>query len=269
MIASFVIIEYNSINDVLKCIYFIQNLDLDFEYEIIVSSNSRYDDFKKAKLINKYKNIIWSFNKYNNGFAYGMNSGIRITKGKYVILQNPDTKIIKGDLKKVFSFIENNNNVGLIGPKIININNEIQDSCRSFMTPLKLMKRLYYRYIKKTQNILDNKCDYSKIQTVDWVIGGFMIIPKTTIDLIGLLCEDYFMYVEDMDYCLKVSKNNLKVYYYPKIIVQYEGDRKSSRFNFLNKYTYLHIKNYLKFITSYYSKKYEYGGRLEKNKNYD
>ena len=250
MTASFVIIEYHSIDDILKCITAIQNLNLDFEYEIIVSSNSQYNKDQQDKLIDDYKSIKWSFNKYNNGFAYGMNCGIRIAKGKHIILQNPDTKIVKGDLKQVFSFIEKEK-VGLIGPQIINSKQEIQDSCRPFMTPLKLMQRLYSRYIKGKQSILDHQFDYSKIQTVDWVIGGFMVIPRSTIDLVGLLCEDYFMYIEDMDYCLNIWKNNLKVYYYPELIIEYEGDRKSSKINI---YTMHHFNNYFAFLKKYIKK---------------
>lgn len=251
MIASFVIIEYHSINDVLKCISAIQNLNLDFEYEIIVSSNSQYNKDLQEKLIDSYEFIKWSFNKHNNGFAYGMNCGIRMAKGKYIILQNPDTKIVKGDLKEVFSFIEKEK-VGLIGPQIINSKQEIQDSCRPFMTPLNLMQRLYSRYIKGKPSILDQQFDYSKIQTVDWVIGGFMIIPSSTIERIGVFSEDYFMYIEDMDYCLKLNKNNLKVYYYPEIIIEYEGDRKSSQMSLSNRYLFVHIKNYLRFILNFY-----------------
>ena len=254
MIASFVIIEYHSINDISNCITTIQNLNLDFEYEIIVSSNSQYNNDQQKRLKESYKFIKWSFNKYNNGFASGMNNGIMIAKGKYIILQNPDTKIVKGNLKQVFSFIEKEK-VGLIGPQIINSKNEIQDSCRPFMTPLKLMLRLYSRFIKGKQTILDHQFEYSKIQAVDWVIGGFMIIPSLTIEKIGVFSEKYFMYVEDMDYCLKIKENNLEVFYYPELVVEYEGDRKSSSLTFMNKYILIHIKNYLRFIFKYYVKK--------------
>ena len=252
MTASFVIIEYHSINDVSSCITALQNLNLDFEYEIIVSSNSQYNKEQQDKLINNYKYVKWSFNKYNNGFAYGMNCGIRLTKGKYVILQNPDTKIIKGDFDQVFSFIEKEK-VGLIGPQIINSKQEIQDSCRPFMTPLKLMQRLYLRYIQGKQSILEQRFDYSKIQTVDWIIGAFMVIPRSTLIKVGLLCEKYFMYIEDMDYCLRLQKNNLKAFYYPDLLIKYEGDRKSSQKFVFNKYLFIHIKNYLRFILRYYT----------------
>ena len=257
MIASFVIIEYHSINDILKCITAIQNLNLNFEYEIIVSSNSQYNKNQQEKLIDSYKSIKWSFNKYNNGFAYGMNCGIRLSKGEYIILQNPDTRIINGDLKRVFSFIEKEK-VGLLGPKIVNSVNEIQDSCRPFMTPIKLMQRLYYRYINgKKNSILDLQFDYSKIQNVDWIIGGFMIIPISTIDKVGFLSERYFMYIEDMDYSFNILKNNLKVYYYPELVIEYEGDRKSSQINVFNKYLYVHIKNYLTFLLKFYITKFK------------
>ena len=257
MIASFVIIEYNSTNDIFNCINTIQNLHLNFEYEIIISSNSKYNNSQQKKLTERYKHVKWSFNKNNNGFAYGMNCGIKLAKGKYVILQNPDTKIVEGDFNKVFSFIEQEK-VGLLGPKIINSKNEIQDSCRPFMTPLNLIQRLYFRYISGRQSILDNQLDYNKIQKVDWVIGGFMVIPKTTIDLVGMLCEDYFMYIEDMDYCLKLRKNNLQVYYYPKLLIEYEGDRKSTRLNIFNKYFFQHVKNYFRFLIKFYYKNLNY-----------
>ena len=75
-----------------------------------------------------------------------------------------------------------------------------------------------------------------------------MIIPRSTIELVGILSEEYFMYVEDMDYCFNIWKNNLKVYYYPELVVEYEGDRKSSK---INRYTIYHLKNYYIFLKKY------------------
>jgi len=245
--ASFVIIEYHSISDILKCTNAIQDLKLDFEFEIIVSSNSQYSKKQQIKLVNNYEFIKWVFNKYNNGFAYGMNCGIKQAQGNFIILQNPDTKIVQGDLKKVFSFIKKEN-IGLVGPKIINTNGKIQDSCREFLTPIKLIRRLFQRYFNGNQVILDSKFNYKQIQSVDWVIGGFMIIPRSTIELVGILSEEYFMYVEDMDYCFNIWKNNLKVYYYPELVIEYEGDRKSSK---INRYTIYHLKNYYIFLKKY------------------
>ena len=249
MKVSFIILEYFSINEITKCIKSINNLKLDFQYEIIVSSNSQYNSNYQLVLSNNFSNVIWSFNKHNKGFAYGMNCGIKISSGDYIILQNPDTKIVKGNLKSIFSFIKTNG-VGLVGPKILNYKNQIQASCRSFLTPSKLIKRIYERYIKKNNSIIDQKVDYNKIQSVDWVIGGFMIIPRSTIKKIGILDENYFMYVEDMDYCLKIFRADMKVIYYPDLVVEYEGDRKSSKI--FNKYFLIHIWNYLLFLKKYY-----------------
>ena len=253
---SFIIIEYNSINDVLNCLKDIKDLKISVTYEIIVSSNSQYHKNQQQDLVSNFPDIIWSFNSKNSGFAYGMNRGIRLAHGEYIILQNPDTKIIEFDLKNLLSFIKGSN-IGLVGPKIINSNNEIQDSCREFLTPIKFIKRLYFRYFCGKSSILDAKFDYEKIQPVDWVIGGFMIIPQSTIEKIGILSEKYFMYVEDMDYCYNIWKHNMKVYYYPKLIVEYEGDRKSARVNpfKLTKFTKIQFLNYLIFLKKYYLNK--------------
>ena len=150
MIASFVIIEYYSLNEILKCITAIQNLNLDFEYEIIVSSNSQYSKQKQKQLLNRYKNTKWSFNKNNDGFAHGMNRGISIAIGKYVILQNPDTKIIKGDLKQVFSFIEKESIMALISfnfiffvfSKSLDFTRMLVSLSKAFLNPLLISKFL-------------------------------------------------------------------------------------------------------------------------------
>ena len=82
-----------------------------------------------------------------------------------------------------------------------------------------------------------------------------MVIQRDTIEEIGGLSEKYFMYIEDMDFCYKAWLHNYKVFYYPNLLVQYEGDRKSSKvFKFKNlKYTLHHIRNYYLFFM--YSKK--------------
>ena len=269
MIASFIIIEYHSINDIEKCINSIDALNLNFEHEIIISSNSQYDNHKQRELLIKFPKIIWSFNTKNNGFAYGMNRGIAKSKGDFVILQNPDTRIISGDFIEMFNFIRKNN-VGVLGPKIINNDMVVQDSCRSFLTPVRLLKRLFFRYFFKKQNILYKKFDYKKIQKVDWVIGGFMVIPKSTINQIEGLNEKYFMYVEDMAYCLSAWENNLKVVYYPEILICYEGDRKSAGSSIfsLNNYTKIHIKNYCDFLKNYYNSKFKSINKTDFNHYY-
>jgi N-acetylglucosaminyl-diphospho-decaprenol L-rhamnosyltransferase len=248
---SFIIIEYHSLNDVLKCVDSIRENFNDLSYEVIISSNSQYDSSKQDLLKQAYPNIKWSFNEKNNGFAFGMNCGISISEGKFIILQNPDTSVQNNALRQALNLLDQDKSIGLIGPKILNEKQEIQDSCRDFVTPMMILSRSFKRLLFNKGSILDNQFDYNKIQNVNWVIGAYMIISREALEKVGFLNEQFFMYVEDMDWCLRFWEKKLKVVYYPELVIKYEGDRKSTKGKFLNKYTFIHLKNYLIFIRNH------------------
>lgn len=257
---SFVIIEYNSVDDVMRCVSSLTNNCHNLNYEVIISSNSQYDIEKQKSLVKSYPEIIWSFNEKNGGFAYGMNRGIEKSSGEFIITQNPDTMIINNKLVSAIDLFMSDTEIGIIGPQIVNKSGEVQDTCRPFVTPYIILKRYYYRKFKNRSLILEKTLDYTKTQYVDWVIGAFMIIPKAVINTIGGFDEKYFMYIEDMDLCLRTWNSGFKVIYYPELMIEYEGDRKSTtnKIKYLpisiNKYTVMHIKNYFVFLISNFSK---------------
>lgn len=257
MEVSFIIIEYHSVDDVIKCVSSLKENCKDINYEIIVSSNSLYDINKQNILITSYPDIIWSFNKKNGGFAYGMNCGIKMANGEFIVLQNPDTTVQNNKLSEVLEYLKRDETIGIIGPKILNHLSEIQDTCRTFLTPRVIFSRLIQRKIYKKKAILDSEVNYDKIQQVNWVIGAYMIISKKALDEVGLLNERFFMYVEDMELCLRFWEKNFKVIYYPPLVIKYEGDRKSTlgMSKYLpfpiNKYTFIHIKNYIIFLNEH------------------
>lgn len=251
---SFIIIEYHSIEEVITCVNSLQINCIDLNYEIVVSSNSMYCKEKQESIAKRYPDIKWCFNKRNGGFAYGMNRGILMSSGEFIVLQNPDTEILNHGIKDAIQLFEEELNIGLIGPKILNEREEVQDSCRPFLTPRGIISRLIQRKLNKKDAILEESFDYNQIQSVNWVIGAFMITTRQAVDKVGLLNEQYFMYVEDMEWCLNFWENGFKVVYFPSLLIKYQGDRKSTQQNkrnilmSFNKYTYIHIKNYLKFL---------------------
>lgn len=251
---SFIIIDYHSVDDVIKCVNSLSKNCNDLKYEVIVSSNSQYDDQKQNLLVKSHPEIIWSFNKRNGGFAYGMNRGIAIAHGKYIVTQNPDTRILNNKLINVIYLMRSNPDIGIVGPQILNKAGQIQDTCRPFLTPTIIVKRYIKRRFLKNKAILEKDFQYNHQQNVDWIIGAFMIISRQSLDIVGGFNEKYFMYVEDMDLCFKLWNINRKVIYYPELQVEYEGDRKSisSKFKYIpiniNKYTIMHIRNYSNFL---------------------
>lgn len=254
---SFVIIEYHSLEDVLLCVYSINENVIGLTHEVIISSNSMYELSKQKELEQEYPEIIWSFNEHNNGFAYGMNCGIKKTKGEFIVLQNPDTRVQNDKLSEALHFLKDNEKVGILGPKIVNNAGEVQDTCRPFVTPGAIISRFIKRKLHKKGAVLDKNYDYGKVQRVNWIIGAYMITSRKALEKVGLLNERFFMYVEDMEWCLRFWEKNLEVVYYPPLVINYEGDRKSTlgKSEFLpisvNKYTFIHLKNYLIFLSEH------------------
>ena len=249
---SFVIIEYHCLEEVRNCINTIREKCTDISCEILVSSNSCYSHENRTRLLSEFFGVKWIFNKKNLGFSKAVNVGISNASGQAIVILNPDVILYKGSMLYLYKYLVTQSDVGIIGPKIIAKDGNLQDSCRKFMDPLDLFVRIVKRIIFRKDVLLDSQFNYNKIQTVDWVIGAFMIIKRDAIEKIGLLDESYFHYVSDMDWCKKFWNCGFKVVYYPDLVVKYKGDRKSilpliTR-KFINKYSISHILSYLRFL---------------------
>lgn len=259
---SIVIIEYNSLDDIQKCIKSIKQRCSDIDFEIIVSSNSCYPFDKQEEILRELTDVRWCFNERNGGFAYGMNQGLKKAIGDYLVIMNPDV-IIKGSLSVLTDFLKSHKEVGAIAPLIVGHNGEIQDSCRRFVTPWRFIKRQLRRKLTHEVSVRSEKFDYSKTQTVDCVIGAFIMVTREVYQRVGGLDDKYFMYAEDIDWCTRIWKAGYKVVYCPKVKVEYEGSR-NARNNI--KYAKIFIKSHIK-----YWKKHGFLFGYPKNKtiNYD
>jgi len=249
---SFVVIEYNCLESIHACVTNIMNACADIAVEVVVSSNSAYSLEKRRYLEKSQPNVKWVFNGTNKGFAGGMNAGILRTTGEIITLMNPDVTIANGDLRRALDYLISNQSVGLMGPRIVDKQNNVQDSCRRFMSPRELLSRLCARAFQNRRVLLDHERDYFTVQSVDWVIGAFMMVRRDALARVGLLDRGYFLYVEDMDWCKRFWDNGFEVVYYPRLEVVYAGDRKSTSAliskTLPNRYCYYHLKSYLRFL---------------------
>jgi GT2 family glycosyltransferase len=145
---SIIIIEYNSLNEIYSCIQNLENGFYLIEHEIIISSNSLYNEPQRKSIELKYPNVRWIFNQKNNGFAYGMNRGLEVAKGKFLVIANSDI-VIKQGLKEMVDFFENHQEIGAIAPQIVDKYNVIQDSCSSYLNVINFITIQVKRLISK------------------------------------------------------------------------------------------------------------------------
>lgn len=158
----------------------------------------------------------------NGGFAYGNNLAIRPmlesdTLPSYILLLNPDTIIREKAIASLMEFIEANPQVGIAGSRLEELDGTPQRSAfrfRTFWSELDSGLRLGI-----VSNILATKIVAPPVPEdnclTDWVAGASMIIRREVIKNIGLLDEGYFMYCEEMDYCLQAKKAGWDCWYVP------------------------------------------------------
>lgn len=186
----------------------------------------------------------------NDGFAAGNNLGLRAVgfpdapQARYAMLLNPDTIMPPGALASMLAYADANTAVGVVGPKLMLMDGTLDKACRrSFPTPevsfyrlIGLSKlfprsRLFGRY-NMTYLDIDQQTE------VDSVVGACMLVRAEALTLAGLLDEQFFMYGEDLDWCLRIKQQRApsgvayRVMYVPSVTVQHvkrAASRKSAR----------------------------------------
>lgn len=238
---SIIIIEYHSLDAIQRLYHSIKKIDIADEYEIIVSSNSLYDKTKQEEILKEYSFARWTFNKKNGGFAYGMNQGLKEAKGDFLLIANPDV-VIKGGINEAMEFLKKHSKVGACGPMIKDAKGVIQDSCRKYVTPKNYIIRQLKRIILHKDSI--DEYSYNSIQTVDWVIGAFILMTKEAYELTKGLDDSYFMYGEDLDFCTRLRKAGKEIVYFPQMEIEYKGTS-SARHSW--KYAKIFMQSHLRY----------------------
>lgn len=176
-------------------------------------------------------------NVYNMGFAKAINPALAKGSAPYILLLNPDTILQDGFFEKILRYIEDNEDAGIIGPKILNLDGTVQGSARSFPTPLtalfgrtSLLSRLFPDNRITRANILTTRSDGITPIEVDWVSGACMLLRRKAMDDVGNLDERFFLYYEDADLCCRMRKFGWKVVYFPQAsITHYVGGSSCKR----------------------------------------
>ncbi len=244
---SIIIVNYNCGKYLKECITSIYNKCSSFTFEIIIFDNNSSDDSLNF-LENNFKEVILLKSDKNLGFAGGNNKAAETTKGEYLLLLNNDTVILE-NIYPLFSFFENDNKIGVLGIKMLNSQQKYIPSFGKFPKPLNLLRFSSLNY-KSSEILIDNFNDKNHIQ-VDWVSGSFLMVKNKDWQHVKGLDEDYFMYVEDVDFCKKIALIGKKTIFVHSIsYIHHVGFNKKKQHLLLRGYEIYVIKyfNKLKFL---------------------
>ena len=227
---SVVIVNYNVKHFLEQCLHSVYKASKGIETEIFVVDNNSVDG--SARLIReKFPNLVYIENTENVGFSKANNQAIRLAKGEFILLLNPDTVVEEDTFRKVVSFMETHPYAGGLGVKMIDgKGNFLPESKRGLPTPEVAFYKMFgisklFPRSKRFGRYHLSYLNENEVHSVDVLAGAFMLLRSETLDKIGLLDETFFMYGEDIDLSYRITQAGYKNYYYPgTTIIHYKGE---------------------------------------------
>lgn len=216
---SIIIINYNTYKLVENCIQSIRQFILSIDYEIIIVDNDSSDRDILHRLKAPDLRIILS--EENLGFGKANNLGYTYSKGKFILLLNPDTLLIDNSLELLINIAEYNSNA-CYGGILLDENRQNTHSFGKFPT-LKLFIKQYIKsylpFIRSHQNL-----QLTHITKVDYITGADLLIPRSVIEKFGLFNPAFFMYYEETDLQKRYNLAGIPSYIVPNVnIIHLDG----------------------------------------------
>lgn len=212
---SIILVNYNGDKDTLDCVSSLEKI-IYKNYEIIVVDNASDN---QGELENKLPTgVVLIKSKKNLGFSGGNNLGIKYAMqhgSSYVLLLNNDTVVENDFLDRLVEVAEKNENVGIVTGKILFYSdpNRVWFGGGEANIEKAMVHHLEAGQIDKNSH---------EVRDITFVTGCLMLISKETILKVGMLDDSYFMYSEDVDYCCRIAKENLRMLYAPKSVIYHK-----------------------------------------------
>jgi len=221
---SIIIVNYNGLRYLKECFSSIEERCFGISYEVIfVDNNSADESVQFVEHHYPWVKVVKS--QQNLGFSKGNNLGVENSKGKYLLLLNNDT-VLLDDLSGLLDVIAYDD-IGVVGGRMFGEHREERLSFGFFPTPLMMLKlsQLYMHRLEGEEqgDLLD----------VGWIEGSLLLTERETWDLVDGLDPKYFMYVEDVDFCKKVSLLGLRRVCFSKFRYIHYGGYGASRSKWL------------------------------------
>ena len=246
---SIITVNYNGLKDTCELI---DSIPFNDSMEVIVVDNASTEDeatsiqknYPKVKVIRSEKNI---------GFAGGNNLGIKAAIGKYIFLVNNDTLFKDFNIQSLIDKLESSPKIGVVCPKIRFSwgNNHIQFTG---YTPLS-------RITVRNKSIGFGEEDlgqYDIPHSTPYAHGAAMMIKREVIDKVGLMPEFYFLYYEELDWSMMITRAGYEIWYEPNFTIYHKesqstGQNSPLRTYYITRNRLLLVKRNWKGITKYIS----------------
>ncbi|MCL5959719.1 MAG: glycosyltransferase family 2 protein [Chloroflexi bacterium] len=223
---SVVIVSFNTRDLLLQCLRSVFDGSASLGMEVWVVDNASTDGSAQAvrELCPEVRLIP---NDQNQGFAAASNQAMRQCSGRYVLLLNPDTIVLEDALRRLVDFLDEHPRVGIAGGRLVYPDGSFQHSAFHFPTLAMALLDFFpinHRLINSRLNGRYPAGAYDRPFPIDHPLGANLLARREVLEQVGLLDENFFMYCEEIDFCLRTKLRGWDIYCVPSAkIVHYSG----------------------------------------------
>mgnify|MGYP003452445160 FL=1 len=232
-------------------------------YEVLVADSATEEDTEML-MREEFPQVRFFPFKENVGFKTLVNTSIEQALGEYIFLINSDIVLTPETMPKMLAYLKEHPEVGILGPKQLNFNGSLQQSCFHFYRPETILyRRTWLGRLPSGKKHLRwftlSDEDLTVVKPVDWIMGSALLVSKEKAKIVGPFDEQFFMYMEDTEWCRRLWERGFKVVYYPDAMVYHYHAKGSARGGFFvsllfNRLTWYHIESAFKYFWKYRKK---------------
>jgi GT2 family glycosyltransferase len=228
---SVILVSYNTAELTRECLESVQRERGAVSVETIVVDNASRDE-SRAMIERDFKEVKLVRSAVNLGFGAANNEGMKLARGRYVVLLNTDAFLHAGALKAAVKFMDEHPRCGIAGAKLVGRDGEFQASARRFPSTLddaivywglaaKYPRSRFFGRFDRTW------ADENEAVKADWVPGAFCIVRREALEEVGEFDPAFFLYYEEVDLCRRMREHGYEVWYRPEIGVTHLGGESS------------------------------------------
>ncbi len=228
---SIIIVNWNTKEYLLSCLDSIVRCLSAFSKEVIVVDNASSDGSCDTVKTN-YAEVSLVASTVNNGFAWGVNEGIRRSQGKYILILNPDIVLQPEAIEKLISFFESHADAGALMPMLMNADGVFQKGyVRKIPTLFQVIffHTFFEPWSRKIQwlveRFLEAPLQDEEYSEVEQIPGACILVRRSVIVAVGLMDEEYKLFFEDVDWSLRMRRAGWKLVLYRKAALTHVGGR--------------------------------------------
>ncbi len=165
----------------------------------------------------------------NIGFAAGNNVALRVARGRYVLLLNPDVEIVEGTLAELVAAMDERPEVGVASSITYYPDGELQASIRRFPSPTRqLGEALMLTRVPALAHLQEDESRpeaYECEQSADWLSGSFLLARQEAVEQAGGLDERFFLFSEETDWCKRIRAAGWDIRHLPAMRLTHHTGR--------------------------------------------